>query len=362
MPNSSASSLPDPPAPLPAHRASAPHDYLPPVEPPTAGFIMQLFFIPMIIVAIIVTVWLLFSWLAHMGSRPEELVKDLERLNDATWQKALTLAQLLRDPQNDSPRHNSELARRLASVLHAQLDAGQTDKDHIWFRIYLCRALGEFHVADGLGALLRAASQERVAEELEVRRAALQGIGILVDHVGAPTVQQNDEVLPVLTRAARDRSDSPEEWESRAKLRSTAAFVLGLLEGDEAGQLLVALGSDPSPLARYNAAIGLARRGDQRAVPRLVDMLAADRQELRQLDQGETEIQWNRSHLMSNALRAGKQLAEKNPTADLAQLQTAVDALLKTDLPAALRLEAVELSRILGNRTDSTDRSDSSES
>jgi hypothetical protein len=355
MPNSSAPSIPDQPAPVVARTPPAPNDYLPPVQPPTAGFIMQLFFIPMIIVAIIVTVWLLFSWLAHMGSRPEELVKDLERLNDATWQKALTLAQMLRDPQNGSLRHNGELARRLASVLHAQLDAGQTDKDHIWFRMYLCRALGEFHVPDGLGALLRAADEERVADELDVRRAALQGIGILVDHVGPRTLQENDELLPVLTRAVQDRSDSPEQGDSRAKLRSTAAFVLGLLEGDEAGQLLMALGSDPYPLARYNAAIGLARRGDERAVPRLMDMLAADRRELGQLDQGETEIQWNRNHLVSNALRAGKQLAEKNPTADLAQLQTAIDALLKTDLPAALRLEALELSRILGNRSDPTD-------
>ena len=39
----------------------------------------------------------MFSWLARMGSSPEQLVQDLRRLNEASWQKALTLADLLRD-------------------------------------------------------------------------------------------------------------------------------------------------------------------------------------------------------------------------------------------------------------------------
>src|SRR5206468_1762631 len=49
-------------------RARSPQDGppvdLPPVEPPTAGFILQLFVIPAIIVAVVVVVWLLFGKLA----------------------------------------------------------------------------------------------------------------------------------------------------------------------------------------------------------------------------------------------------------------------------------------------------------
>ena len=52
---------------------------LPPVQPPTSGFLLQLFFIPMVIVLIIVVVWMLFSWLAHKGATPRELVKELSR-------------------------------------------------------------------------------------------------------------------------------------------------------------------------------------------------------------------------------------------------------------------------------------------
>jgi hypothetical protein len=43
--------------------ASIPAD-LPPVEPPTAGFIVQLFVLPAVIVAVVIVVWLLFGKLA----------------------------------------------------------------------------------------------------------------------------------------------------------------------------------------------------------------------------------------------------------------------------------------------------------
>ena len=47
-------------------------DALPPVEPPSAGFIVQLFVIPGIIVFIIVMIWLLFNWLAQKGNDPAD--------------------------------------------------------------------------------------------------------------------------------------------------------------------------------------------------------------------------------------------------------------------------------------------------
>src|SRR5690348_13895689 len=61
---------------------------LPPVEPPSAGFIVQLFVIPAVIVAIIVVVWALFSWLAHTGSDPKAYVEAMKRDNESRWQAA----------------------------------------------------------------------------------------------------------------------------------------------------------------------------------------------------------------------------------------------------------------------------------
>jgi hypothetical protein len=60
----------------------SPNDALPPVEPPSAGFILQLFVIPGVIVTIIVLVWLLFNWLAQMGNDPQAYV-DGKR--PSTW-------------------------------------------------------------------------------------------------------------------------------------------------------------------------------------------------------------------------------------------------------------------------------------
>src|SRR6187401_2490582 len=138
------------------HR-TAPAGELPPVEPPTVGFILQLFVIPMVIVTIIVVIWLLFNWLAHMGSNPTELVRDLRKPNDARWQKALTLADLLRNPQNAHLKKDRALAKELADVLSDEIRAARMEETPIQLRVFLCRALGEFETPDVLESLLDAA-------------------------------------------------------------------------------------------------------------------------------------------------------------------------------------------------------------
>ena len=335
-------------------------DVLPPVQAPGAGFIMQLFFIPLIIVAILVGVWMMFSWLAHMGSRPDQLIRDFERINEGTWQDALTLANMLRDPSNDTLRRDPKLAARLASFLDAQTDAGNVSEEQIWFRMYLARALGEFYVADGLPALLHAASQADSVDQWQVRRAALEAIGLLTDRVGANQVEQNAELLPVLTQIAEHQGQQPEERQARDKLRATVAFVLGLLESDASRDTLVPMLSDPAPVVRYNAAAGLARRGDPRAVPRLLEMLdpenparLASENEASAAEESnqESEAEWNRVHVISNALRAATKLAEQNPTADLTALTPAVNRLLRqSEIRGALRIETELLSHALADR------------
>src|SRR5271170_3079118 len=89
-PDMSQSSHPSEPA--------VPGDMLPPVEPPSAGFILQLFVVPGIIVVIIVMVWLLFNWVARTGNDPEEYVRALKRENVNSWQAAVNLANALGNP------------------------------------------------------------------------------------------------------------------------------------------------------------------------------------------------------------------------------------------------------------------------
>ena len=59
-------------------RGPAPAD-LPPVEAPSAGFIVQLFVIPAIVVAVVIFVWLLFGKLAGGERDPTEYVRRLRR-------------------------------------------------------------------------------------------------------------------------------------------------------------------------------------------------------------------------------------------------------------------------------------------
>lgn len=335
-------------------------DVLPPVQAPGAGFIMQLFFIPLIIVTILVAVWMMFSWLAHMGSHPDQLIRDFERINEGTWQDALTLANMLRDPSNDTLRRDPELAARLASFLDAQTDAGNTGEEQLEFRLYLARALGEFYVPDGLPALLHAASQADSMDEWPVRRAALEAIGLLTDHVGANQIEQNADLLPVLTQIAEHQGQQPDERQARDKLRATVAYVFGLLESDASRDALVTMLSDPAPVVRYNAAAGLARRGDPRAVPRLLEMLDPENPERLagandvSASEGrdhQSEAEWNRMHVISNALRAATKLAEQNPTADLTALTPTVDRLLRhSETRGRLRIETELLSRALAER------------
>src|SRR5258707_14265223 len=75
--------------------AQIPED-LPPVEPPSAGFIIQLFVVPGLIVLAIVGVYLVFGKLATGGQDWREQVADLRHPNEHRgWRGGLGLAQLL---------------------------------------------------------------------------------------------------------------------------------------------------------------------------------------------------------------------------------------------------------------------------
>ncbi len=317
-------------------------DQLPPVEPPSPGFIVQLFLIPMLIVAIIVVVWLLFSWLAHMGSRPEELVNDLERMNHASWQQALTLGKALQDPSNRDVARNPELAQRLADILQLHLDEGQLDRDHVWLRLYLSLALGEFESLNGIPVLVQAAQTERDPQEVDVRRAALWAIGRLAKRNSPEEVMTHEQVMDALERAAVDTGGGGDDVQARGRLRSTAAYVLGELPSDASRELLAKMLFDAYPDTRYNAAVSLSRQGDVRGIETLTEMLDPDNQDSTRYEEDESQ-QWKRQDVMLQAIRAAHILAQNNPNADLKSLTQAVEKLSKSEgVSSAIRLQAQE--------------------
>ncbi len=331
----------------------AAQDQLPPVQPPAASFIMQLFLIPLLIVSIIVGVWMMFSWLAQSES-PAELVRDIERLNHSSWQQALTLAQQLRDPARSDLRNDTQLARQLSDLLEQQVTDGKQGPEFIRLRMFLCRVLGEFEVDTGLHALAQTAETERQAEELDVRRAALQAIGMLVGRLKPVGLDDFPDVLAAVIKGTHDFAEQGEERLRRETLRSTATFSLGVLPGPEATERLTELLNDPSLDVAYNAAIGLARRGDERALPLLTEMLDPPDEALddpdRELSDSERQSQreWKRMLVVGNGLRAIGKMYADHPTVNLGDLPDAVVRMAHDrSVPGTLQLQASEVARLL---------------
>jgi hypothetical protein len=292
------------------------------------GFIVQLFVIPGVIVLVIVTVWLMFSWIAHRATaRPEDVVQGLKGSGPARWQRASELADMLRGSRYPEFRRSSAAARQVADLLERELAAatsgGGMEPDAVNLRYFLARALGEFEVTDGLDVLLRAATTDRDPRETWMRRGAIQGLAVLGYnqlHAQPPQTEMLDKLVPVLLELAGDEEPL---------IRSETAFALGRVATPEALAQLVIMLDDPHTDTRYNAAVALAQAGRPQAVDTLVEML--DHEETisveEELDSESRVIK--RALIMKNAMQALVELARAEPELDYsavrAELQEIVD-------------------------------------
>src|SRR6478752_7143636 len=92
---------------------------LPEVEEPSVDFIVQLFVIPAVVVAVVIVVWLLFGKLAG-GERDAHEYVRLLRSPDANWRAAYELASLI---QNDAKlAADPKLLGELTDLLAHDLD------------------------------------------------------------------------------------------------------------------------------------------------------------------------------------------------------------------------------------------------
>lgn len=309
-------------------------DLLPPVEPPNAKFIIQLFVTPMVIVAAVVGVWLLIQWLANSGeTNPEKIVAALRSTNQARFQQATELSHMLQaEGRYPELKTNRELVQGLADLLVQQVDEKREGEGDVTMRTFLTRSLGEFHVDDGLPALIATAQRDA---ERGVRRDAINAIAVLAKNV--PGLDHPE--LPVLMHELADSEDE--------LFRSEAAFALGVLAespgaNPEYRDLLAILAEDFYPDARYNAGVGLARLGDPRAVPVLQEMLDLDAL-VASVDSEQGVGAPNSSNyeqllarlktqkrnvLIKNGLRGVELLLEKQQPADLAELGKSIEKLL----------------------------------
>jgi HEAT repeat protein len=322
-------------------------DSLPRVEPPSGAFIVQLFVVPAVIVMAIVAVWVLFNWLANMGSNPEEYLEQIRKQNANSWIAAHNLAEELRT--QPALRQNAEVARQLGQMLSESIGQRRSNQDDVQLRVFLCRALGEFHVGDGLPALIEAANTQRGEADIAVRRSALEAMALLVSHLREHSTSAWDDTQLRETLLKASREDNGE-------IREGAAYALGVLGGDAANQRLIELLGDSRANVRFNAATGLARQGRPEALEVLVEMLDVENLQGVAEEEGARAQDFKRALVVINGLRAATQLLSARPAVDTTELKRALDRLLESDLTksfqqsdyaAEVRAQAESLRKLL---------------
>jgi len=323
--------------PEPASPRSLPSgDNLPPVEPPSAGFIVRLFVVPALIVAIMFIVGGFVKWVIDTRSEPQEFVEALRRDTPQRWQAAETLAQMLRDPKYADLKKDRKLAADLAELLESELANGETtDEQSIRLREYLCRALGEFVVPDGVPALVDAADGQGSPESLEVRLAANGALAVLLASEAELSPSDQDAVYSTVMKTSQD----PDPL-----LRSTAAFALAYLPRPDATERLRVLAIDASANVRYNAGTMLAMQGDEAAVEVLLEMLDPEEVAGMENETDETQIV-KRRRILTNALKAAEAIAQHGSNLELGELAAALEKLAASDVDRGFQVKAGELAR-----------------
>lgn len=242
------------------------------MQPPSAGFIVQLFVVPGLIVLAVIGVWLLFGKLASSDTDWQSQVEELRHPNrNRRWRGALGLAQMLKADQErgESGQHlasQPEIAQTLSQALSEELKRNSQTDDDLKYQAFLARTLGLFDMPAEVLPVLRQATHREF--DREVRKNALGSIALIANRKG-PTLRQNENLSKGLVDDLIATS-----LDEDTLIRQTAAFTLGLVATPAALDRLFAMLSDTDANTQANAAIGLARNRDRRATPALKKLLA----------------------------------------------------------------------------------------
>jgi hypothetical protein len=305
-------------------------DLLPPVEQPSARFIIQLFVVPALIVLLIVGVWLSFNWLVRRTALgPDTLIAGIEEgPSVARWQRASELANLLQDKRYASLKQDPKAAANLARILDREMERAKAEKqseEQVTLRYFLARALGEFAVTEGIESLLQAAETKGDEGDELVRHGALVAIAVRAYnmHQLEPSQQlSHPDLEPTLVRLASDDD---------ARIRYETAFALGQIATPTSLKQLEAMVDDPDPETRYNAAVGLAQHGNSAGIDTLAEML--DLEEVAGIiaEQNDADRKKKRTILIGSAINAAHALAKENPEADLSPVIEALQQIANAD-------------------------------
>lgn len=215
----------------------------------TPFLVLQFFIFPMAIVAVCVTVFVVFGLIAAEGKGAREYLDEIRTGgSNRRWQAAFELSRLIQsggDPALEDP----------AFVEQAVALFEDAERDDPKVRRYLALALGRLGDPRAVPVLREAA---RKSDDAETRIYATWALGSIGDPSALPDL---------LALAAADD----------AGLRKTAVHALGrFAEGDEVREVLAGALRDPAVDVRWNAAVALSRVRDERALPVLRQLLSRE--------------------------------------------------------------------------------------
>jgi len=245
--------MPSQAAPLPENQE--PPKGLPPVQPPSGKFILQLFLVPGVIVVLAVLLLLAFRYAIGSGYTPASFLRQIDSDNaDIRWRGASDLAQVLKRPESVSLKTDApfaldlaerlksafdDLVRKEADLQAAQAGKPQEERDAAWRKLkaernhvrFLAASLGDFLVPIGVPVLseivLHEKSPDLQGNTLRRRQAvwAMGHLGANVKEFQKLPQERKTEILEALD--AETKSENPR----RAAWARNALFYLAPKDG-----------------------------------------------------------------------------------------------------------------------------------
>jgi len=324
-------------------------DDLPPVEPPSAGMIIQLFVVPALIVAIVVAVYTLFGQLASAELDWRQLVTDVKSENPhVRWRGALGLAQMLdldaqRGEASQDLDSNPEIATALSELYQKQITVANPNEEETKQIEFLSKAMGRMDVQDVLiPTFLDGMKKEN---DREIRKHSMIGLAMSLGKIhqagDAVTV---DGLLDEIILTSQ---------ESDSLFRHQAAYILGLIDDKQATQRLLILLDDSDPMTRLNAAIAFARNDSLEGI-NVFRSLIRDATQWK-LDptkvktKPDEEEYFERVLMLKNSMKALEQLESKFDGETATALSKELNAFIESTNDAPLRTAAKQIMLKLQN-------------
>lgn len=318
---------------------------LPPVEPPSAGFIVQLFLIPMLIVGAIVGVYALFGQLAGGEQDWRTLVSELRNSNEhRRWRAASGLAHLLkvdadRGENGQQLAKNPEIAKALLEVLEEQ-ETGESQlsrKKALNHQQYLITALGLLDQPKTVIPALQEHMTAKTDQDEGVRLEALRSIFLIANRTAERAREEN---RPMLLEELVEIPSLVDDViavskESEPLFRQVAAFALGFLPSPQSRQRMEVMLGDSDQHAKVNAAIGLSRQESTAGWPVYLEVLGNAEDESAEQEGMDLVI-------VKNTLKAVKDLDEEWSESQKDELVDLLEPISEDHPNSRIRTDAIK--------------------